>query len=193
MGYANAVGESFRYQFPKFVVPSYVLLFGYCFADAATSGRKAYNDAQNKGATKNIHAAVAIATTDTLIWHSLASVLIPEVTINAIVKASRWTVSSPPHALPPLVVMWLPTAAWLGSIPLIIHPIDKGVDWFMEHTFRKVIQMSSVVVTPTEYNQQLKTAPTTENIILSNALGSAAEGIIARVMTNPLDTAKARL
>ena len=45
MGYANEVGESFRYQFPRFVVPSYVVAFGYCLADAATSGKKSYDAA----------------------------------------------------------------------------------------------------------------------------------------------------
>src|SRR5210317_163822 len=42
-GYANEVGESFRYQFPKFVAPSYVVSFGYCFADAIYSGYTTYN------------------------------------------------------------------------------------------------------------------------------------------------------
>jgi hypothetical protein len=193
MGYANEVGESFRYQFPKFVVPSYVLSFGYCLADAAMSGRKAYNDAQNHGAANNTHSSVAIATVDTLVWQSLASVLIPGATINTIVKSSRWALASSPRPLPSPVVTWLPTAIGLGSIPLIIHPIDEGVDWFMEQTFRKAVHLSSMVVKPAEYNHQQKTAPTTEHAILSNALGSATAGIIARVTTHPLDTAKARL
>ena len=34
-GYANEVGESFRYQYPRLVLPSYAIAFGYCFADAA--------------------------------------------------------------------------------------------------------------------------------------------------------------
>ena len=33
LGYANEVGESFRYVVPRGVVPSYMLAFGYVFAD----------------------------------------------------------------------------------------------------------------------------------------------------------------
>ena len=33
LGYANEVGESFRYVFPRGVAPSYVLAFGYVLAD----------------------------------------------------------------------------------------------------------------------------------------------------------------
>ena len=35
MGYANEVGESFRYMFPRLVRPSYCVSFGYVFADTA--------------------------------------------------------------------------------------------------------------------------------------------------------------
>ena len=40
LGYANEVGESFRYQYPKFVVPSYGIAFMYCFADTIDKSRK---------------------------------------------------------------------------------------------------------------------------------------------------------
>ena len=33
LGYANEVGESFRYIFPRMVTPSYVLAFAYTFGD----------------------------------------------------------------------------------------------------------------------------------------------------------------
>ena len=42
MGYANEVGESFRYQFPKFVLPSYGIAFAYCFADTFDKTKKQY-------------------------------------------------------------------------------------------------------------------------------------------------------
>ena len=41
-GYCNEVGESFRYIFPGFVVPSYIVSFGYCFADTFDKGSKQY-------------------------------------------------------------------------------------------------------------------------------------------------------
>ena len=137
LGYANEIGESFRYQFPKLVVPSYVVAFGYCAADAATSGYGIYQTGiQTGSATAKVDSLVATA--DTLIWQSLASVTIPGATINMVVKASRFAVARSPVALPVAVSTWFPTAAGLGSIPLIISPIDYAVDELMDATFRKV-------------------------------------------------------
>jgi mitochondrial fission process protein 1 len=137
-GYANEVGESFRYQFPRFVVPSYAIAFGYCFADAATTGWKAYrkeikNDGSgDKGALR--HATVGAF--DTLLWQSLASVAIPGACINILVKAARFSVQKSPIGLPFMLATWLPTATGLGSIPFIIHPIDRFVDYLLDNTVR---------------------------------------------------------
>lgn len=137
LGYANEVGESFRYQYPKFVIPSYLLAFGYCFADAASSGYTAYNDAiKNKSSTAALDSVVS--TFDCLFWQSFASVLIPGATINAIVKASRFAVTKSPATIPVAMMTWTPTVIGLGSIPFIIHPIDHAVDIFMDSTYRKI-------------------------------------------------------
>jgi fission process protein 1 len=135
LGYANEVGESFRYQYPKFVVPSYVVAFGYCLADAGTSGMDTYTESIHKKSSTPELDAVA-STMDTLIWQSMASVAIPGATINMIVKASRCAVAKSPMVLPVMLSTWLPTAVGLGSVPLIIHPIDNAVDWFMDSTLR---------------------------------------------------------
>lgn len=137
LGYANEVGESFRYQFPGFVLPSYVIAFGYCFADATSSGHRTYNEALLKNSPTAVLDS-AVSTFDSLIWQSLASVMIPGATINAIVRASRYAVARSPVILPAVAVTWAPTAVGLGSIPLIIHPIDHGVDLLMDSTFRKI-------------------------------------------------------
>ncbi|KAL3935176.1 MAG: hypothetical protein SGBAC_009250 [Bacillariaceae sp.] len=137
LGYANEVGESFRYQFPKFVVPSYVVSFGYCFADAATSGYDIYQTGIQNG-SKTAKADSLVATADTLIWQSLASVTVPGATINMVVKASRFAVARSPVALSAVVSKWIPTVTGLGSIPFIISPIDHGVDVLMDSTFRKI-------------------------------------------------------
>lgn len=137
LGYANEVGESFRYQFPKFVVPSYVVAFGYCLADAGTSGYDKYQQGTKRGSpTAQVDSLVATA--DTLIWQSLASVTIPGATINMVVKASRFAVARSPVALPIAVSKWFPTVAGLGSIPFIVKPIDYAVDELMDATFRKI-------------------------------------------------------
>eukprot|EP00527_Entomoneis_sp_CCMP2396_P000207 CAMPEP_0198139240 /NCGR_PEP_ID=MMETSP1443-20131203/2590_1 /TAXON_ID=186043 /ORGANISM="Entomoneis sp., Strain CCMP2396" /LENGTH=179 /DNA_ID=CAMNT_0043801317 /DNA_START=236 /DNA_END=775 /DNA_ORIENTATION=- len=142
LGYANEVGESFRYQFPRFVTPSYVIAFGYCAADSISKGYSTWTANPEAVAAEDstrIH-DTARATLDTLMWQSLASVAIPGATINTIVKASRWAIrrSSPMVVLPALAIEWIPTAMGLGSIPLIIRPIDEGVDYLMDHTARKI-------------------------------------------------------
>ena len=137
LGYANEVGESFRYQFPRLVVPSYAVAFGYCLADALTSGKKAY-ESSTKAQKPNATTTAVVSTADTLLWQSLASVMIPGLAINQIVKATRMAVAKSPAGLPVIVSTWLPTAMGLGSIPLIIHPIDHFVDVLMDNSFRKV-------------------------------------------------------
>ena len=42
LGYANEVGESFRYIFPRMVKPSYGLAFAYTFGDVYDKGQRAY-------------------------------------------------------------------------------------------------------------------------------------------------------
>lgn len=193
LGYTNEVGESFRYQFPRFVVPSYMLAFGYCFADSVTSGQKAYQ-------TSNQNKSVALlATADTLLWQALASVMIPGATINAMVKATRYVLRQAPPSVPATVTTWLPTAIGLGSIPLIVHPIDQGVDYFMEHTFRKFMTQHPRTPTHLDTSSTTKSENSNNNAaaasysVLANALGSASAGICSRCLTHPLDTAKAIL
>ena len=43
LGYANEVGESFRYILPKFVIPSYIISFGYVFADSRDKAMRTYH------------------------------------------------------------------------------------------------------------------------------------------------------
>ena len=150
LGYANELGESFRYQFPRMVMPSYVVAFGYCIADAATNGIDAWNSAQrtvqdhrsmippSQEGQDRVLREVARATIDTLLWQSFASVAIPGATINLIVKTSRLAVRRSPLALPQFVIEWGPTAAGLSSIPIIVKPIDWLVDYAMDNSFRHV-------------------------------------------------------
>jgi hypothetical protein len=43
--------------------------------------------------------------------------------------------------LPLFVSKWLPTALGLFSIPIIIHPIDNAVDFLLDNTTRKLLDM----------------------------------------------------
>ena len=139
-GYANEVGESFRYQFPRFVTPSYVVAFGYCIADSFMTGWTTWNH-RPKGIIKEEDSSAwsdtVRATADTMLWQTLASVMIPGAMINLIVKASRVAVLKSPLALPHVLSQWLPTVAGLGSVPLIVRPIDDAVDVLLDHTARQ--------------------------------------------------------
>ena len=79
---------------------------------------------------------MGIAVLDTIIWQGLASVAIPGFTINRICaysglllkKSTKW---------PGPVRHWTTTFIGLACIPIIIKPIDRSVDCFMESSFRK--------------------------------------------------------
>mmetsp|Transcript_9370 Transcript_9370/g.13302 ORF Transcript_9370/g.13302 Transcript_9370/m.13302 type:complete len:182 (-) Transcript_9370:155-700(-) len=146
-GYANEVGESFRYQFPKLVRPSYIVAFGYCGMDAIQSGCNEWESTKYRNSSsinksgstwnnesKEVRTAKAVF--DTLIWQSFASVLIPGATINLVVKASRYTVNRTTF-LPHMMIKWMPTVAGLASIPFIVNPIDTFVDLSMDNSVRK--------------------------------------------------------
>ncbi|OQR95098.1 hypothetical protein ACHHYP_00391 [Achlya hypogyna] len=130
LGYANELGESFRPIFPAFVAPSYAVAFAYVAADTYDKATKA--SATAPPAAKSAH--VAAAAVDTLLWQTMASVVIPGFTINRVVAASKAVVTS--SVKNPALERWLPTCLGLGAIPLIIHPIDSLVDFGMDNTTR---------------------------------------------------------
>lgn len=63
---------------------------------------------------------------------------IPGGVINMIVRSSRFAVARS-VGLPAVVSKWLPTAVGLGSIPIIITPIDNLVDYTLDNTTRKLL------------------------------------------------------
>jgi mitochondrial fission process protein 1 len=167
LGYANEVGESFRSQFPRGVVPSYLIAATYCGADAIRAGWLEYQQqqqqqhGQDKGGPRGgVGAAdttkpMALSTTttmmtttlDTLVWQLLASVLIPGATINGVVRIAKLAVgglnNSHNHTTTTSTTTaagfaqrWIPTTIGLLAIPLIVHPIDRAVDYIMDETIR---------------------------------------------------------
>ena len=79
MGYANELGEAFRPNFPRLVLPSYGVSFAYVFMDTFDKASKANIKSKGNSATI-IEAAV-----DTMLWQSFASVIIPGFVIHKIV------------------------------------------------------------------------------------------------------------
>jgi mitochondrial fission process protein 1 len=128
MGYANECGEAFRPLYPKWVGPSYAVAFAYVFGDTGSKVQ------QSKRSGESL-TTVAQVGADCLIWQTLASVLIPGYVINLVTKGGGKLVAK--STLPKAVRSFGPTAVGLVAIPLIIHPIDAGVHYFMDHTLRK--------------------------------------------------------
>jgi mitochondrial fission process protein 1 len=84
LGYANETGESFKFIFPGFLTPSYVLAYGYCLADALYQALHWY--------FKNgqvIQSGIYKTFADALIFQCLASVLIPGNIIAIFVDATE--------------------------------------------------------------------------------------------------------
>mmetsp|Transcript_9713 Transcript_9713/g.12612 ORF Transcript_9713/g.12612 Transcript_9713/m.12612 type:complete len:80 (+) Transcript_9713:342-581(+) len=70
-----------------------------------------------------------------MLWQCLASVMIPGATINGIVRLSTVIVTK--IRVSSKISKWFPTFCGLGSIPLIIHPIDQAVDFILDNTTRR--------------------------------------------------------
>jgi fission process protein 1 len=152
-GYANEVGESFKNLIPRASYKmSYAVAICYVLADATDKGLKAENNysaiAAEQGATKgslgegnqgkNSSIEVVKASVDTLIWQSLASVIIPGFTINRIVWASKKLMDSEVLTkIPGSAKKWAPTIIGLSFIPFIVHPIDEGVTRLLDMTIRQ--------------------------------------------------------
>ncbi|XP_058825828.1 mitochondrial fission process protein 1 [Topomyia yanbarensis] len=133
LGYANEVGEAFRPITKKiFVHASYGVAICYVLADTADKSKKQYQKPEVLGGGPR---GAAIATGDTLIWQMLASVIIPGYTINRICWMSKKALAMGKVKGP--LRKWAPTVIGLLAIPFIIHPIDRGVDFVMDETYRK--------------------------------------------------------
>ncbi|XP_043501760.1 mitochondrial fission process protein 1 [Polistes fuscatus] len=134
LGYANEVGEAFRHLIPKSIVwLSYIISSGYVLADTMDKGYRVYKIDQSPQKMKR----VVLSTTDTLLWQSFASVVIPGFTINRICMLVQYAQKRTSSL--GLKNSWIPTIIGLVSIPFIIHPIDYAVEETMNVTYRKWI------------------------------------------------------
>ncbi|CAL7936784.1 unnamed protein product [Xylocopa violacea] len=132
LGYANEVGEAFRPVISSSTVWfSYAVASGYVLADTISSGLKAHQSDVTPKATKY----TLLSMTDTLLWQSFASVIIPGFTINRICAAIQFVQRRSNNV--GLKCRWIPTMIGLASIPFIIHPIDSVVEETMNVTYRK--------------------------------------------------------
>ncbi|XP_028904548.1 mitochondrial fission process protein 1 [Ornithorhynchus anatinus] len=135
LGYANEVGEAFRAHVPSSVVwASYAVSSGYVVADAIDKGKKATSSPATPS-RKTTQTAVAVF--DTFVWQALASVAIPGFTINRVCAACHYLLGAATR-LPLTTRKWTTTTLGLLVIPVIIHPIDKSVDFLLDNSLRKL-------------------------------------------------------
>lgn len=118
LGYANELGESFRPVLPRLVVPSYMVAGAYVCADTLHKTRRAVD----QGCSAQQTAAIAL---DTLVWQTFASVLIPGLLINRMVRVA--SMSAARLRLPPVAQRWGPTLVGLAIIPALVQPVDFWV------------------------------------------------------------------
>jgi fission process protein 1 len=127
LGYANELGESAKPLLPpslKYLYHfSYAVAGTYVFADSAKC-------VELEPPTSKKDPKVVFC--DALLWQTAASVVIPGLVINRIVAGVNVAAKSAG-----LRGKFFGTMAGLASIPLIIHPIDHGVEVVMDNTFRK--------------------------------------------------------
>uniref|UniRef100_A0A8D0YMI0 Mitochondrial fission process protein 1 n=1 Tax=Sus scrofa TaxID=9823 RepID=A0A8D0YMI0_PIG len=112
LGYANEVGEAFRSLVPTAVVwLSYGVSSSYVLADAIDKGKKA-RDVPSPEAGRSF-------------------------TINRVCAASLYILGTATR-WPLAVRKWTTTALGLLAIPIIIHPIDRSVDFLLDSSLRKL-------------------------------------------------------
>ena len=76
LGYANEVGESFRYQLPRMVRPSYIVAFSYVGADAFYCAyRHSEKDPENTTGDNIERVHAAVVGFDALVWQSKSLVI----------------------------------------------------------------------------------------------------------------------
>ncbi|EGW10806.1 mitochondrial fission process protein 1 [Cricetulus griseus] len=135
LGYANEVGEAFRSLVPTAVVwLSYGVSSSYVLADAIDKGKKA---GEEPSPEEGRSTRVALAVVDTFVWQSLASVAIPGFTINRLCAASLYGLRTMTR-WPLTVRKWTTTTLGLLAIPVIVHPIDRSVDFLLDSSLRKL-------------------------------------------------------
>lgn len=137
LAYASELGESVRPLIPRFIVRAlYGVSWAYVMLDTAS---KTYT-VRDYGREK-----MAYFSADLLLWHSLASMMIPALTIHSIVKYSGKAIKKYGNAASNFG-RFGPTVIGLLSIPFIIHPIDHATDIAMNATIRRFYNYKLPVV-----------------------------------------------
>ena len=131
LAYTSEIGEASRPIVPKGIVNlAYGLSFGYVFADMAVK----IHDVQTQGQEQMLWTGI-----DSGIFHTSASIVTPAVVIHSIVKFAgkiQTKILNSKNITGHKYMKFIPSIIGLVSIPFIIHPIDHGTEYIMDHTIR---------------------------------------------------------
>ena len=142
LAYASELGESVRPLVPKLLVKSlYGISWGYIILDTIA---KTYS-VRDQGREK-----MSFYATDLFIWHGLASMMLPALTIHSIVKFSGRVIKKFANPISKLGKI-VPTIFGLASIPFIIHPLDHATDIGMDLTLRKLYSHKMPVIPKSQH------------------------------------------
>lgn len=138
LAYASEFGESFRpFVHPYFVNSMYGLSFLYVGIDVGIS---CYN-IRDKGRESQLYTAL-----DQTLWHGMASLAFPAITIHQIVHASQKYAAPKITNYLPKYGRFSPIIFGLGSIPFIIHPLDHIADFIMNNSLRKYVYHGKIEI-----------------------------------------------
>jgi len=152
MGYANEAGEAFRaFIGASGVLVSYAIASGYVVSDSIYQGYMTAKHLKKDGATdgNSTKMRIAMATAESLVWQSLASVIIPGFTINRCVALAHFLLASLfrqevfggiSTETTEKLDHWGPTLFGLAMIPVIVRPIDSTVEKTFERHVRPAIK-----------------------------------------------------
>ncbi|KAJ0173312.1 hypothetical protein K1T71_011488 [Dendrolimus kikuchii] len=84
---------------------------------------------------------VLVETGDALLWQTLASIIIPGVTLNRICAYSQRALCKYASKVPVGGRNWMTVGIGLASIPIIVRPIDAAVTALMNVTYRRWIKV----------------------------------------------------
>jgi fission process protein 1 len=135
VGYSAAIGEAVRTPFPNVVGPAYTVTYGYIGLATIVHTYRTY---QATGRTTT----ALMNGIDTMVFHSLASILIPCTLVRQITSMSASMLNSRPQLSTP-VRTWGPVGIGLACVPLMMRPVDKFTHFVMDKTVRKIYHYHS--------------------------------------------------
>jgi fission process protein 1 len=127
--FASEGAEAFRKIAPKLIVPLYGLSIGYVLADTA-------NQTYKYSLTNQDRTKISLKCADTLMWHTIASMVVPGVVVNRTVHYS--TIGLNKFKAPPACVKWLPPVLAIATLAAGYEKLDHFGDYVMDSTVRKL-------------------------------------------------------